>query len=272
METAHGSVLFAFALTALAGLSTGIGSAIAFFARRTNTRLLAFSLAFSAGVMVFISLFELLPESRGTLAGRFGPASGAWAAFGAFFVGIAFTALIDFLVPSFENPHEHRHIEEMEPGGGTGERRLMRMGLLSAFALTVHNIPEGLATFVAALNDPTTGLSIALAIAIHNVPEGISVSVPIFYATGDRRKAFLYSFATGLAELVGAALGYLLLAPFIGPTLFGLAFAFVAGIMVFISFDELLPAAHDTGDHHLVLFGLLAGMGVMFATLNLFPH
>lgn len=189
----------------------------------------------------------------------------------AFFGGMGISALIDKLVPDAENPHEPHSIEDMSdevrlqnPG------KLLRMGLFSALAIAVHNFPEGLATFVGALKDPTLGLSIATAIAIHNIPEGIAVSVPIYYATGSRRKAFGLSFASGLAEPVGALVGYTILAPFMTETVFGLLFASVAGIMVFISLDELLPTAQEYGEHHLSIYGLVSGMAVMAVSLLLF--
>lgn len=189
----------------------------------------------------------------------------------AFFGGMGISALIDKLVPDAENPHEPHSVEDMSdevrlqnPG------KLLRMGLFSALAIAVHNFPEGLATFVGALKDPTLGLSIATAIAIHNIPEGIAVSVPIYYATGSRRKAFGLSFASGLAEPVGALVGYTILAPFMTETVFGLLFASVAGIMVFISLDELLPTAQEYGEHHLSIYGLVSGMAVMAVSLLLF--
>lgn len=274
MDAGHamtaGSLTLAFGLTLAAGLSTGVGSAIAFFARRTNRRLLCVSLGFSAGVMIYVSLLELLPAGRDALQAALGGARGGWVSLAAFFGGMALVAGIDRLVPSYENPHELHRLEEMTDAARGGEGRLMRMGVLSALAIGIHNLPEGMATFTATLRDPGLGISIAAAIAIHNIPEGIAVSVPIFYATGDRRRAFAWSFLSGLAEPAGAAIGYLLLAPLLTEAVFGAVFASVAGIMVFISFDELLPAAEEYGEHHVALYGLLVGMAVMAASLVLF--
>lgn len=183
------------------------------------------------------------------------------------------TALIDKMVPSFENPHEPHVIEDMSKEARdrmAHSGKLLRMGVFSALAIAIHNFPEGLATFVGALKDPALGLSIAVAIAIHNIPEGIAVSVPIYYATGSRRKAFGLSFASGLAEPLGALLGYTILAQFMSDTLFGILFASVAGIMVFISLDELLPTAREYGEHHLSIYGLVAGMAVMAVSLLMF--
>ncbi|MBI5624413.1 MAG: zinc transporter ZupT [Elusimicrobia bacterium] len=260
-------VQIAFLLTLLAGLSTGIGSAIALVFKRTNTRLLAGSLGFSAGVMIYISLTVLLPGAVERATPSLGAAAGWYAAL-AFFAGIGLTGLIDALVPEFENPHEARPLEAMqESAPRPANGKLLRMGLFSAAAITLHNVPEGLATFLTALNHPVAGVSIAVAIAIHNIPEGISVSVPIYHSTGSRKKAFFYSFLTGLAEPAGALIGYLLLAPFLNDTLMGLVTAPVAGIMVYISFDELLPAAHEYGEHHIVIYSLVAGMAVMAGSL-----
>ncbi len=265
----NGDVAFAFLLTTLAGLSTGVGSAIAFIARRTNKRLLCLSLGFSAGVMIYVSMIELLGAARESLTTELGTAAGNWASIISFFGGMLVVAGIDRLVPSYENPHELHMLEEMSDEAREKNPRLMRMGVLSAIAIAVHNLPEGMATFAAALKDPALGISIAIAIAIHNIPEGIAVSVPIFYATGDRKKAFAWSFLSGLAEPAGAVIGYLILAPFLSETVFGILFASVAGIMVFISFDELLPAAEEYGEHHIALYGLLAGMAIMAVSLVL---
>ena len=263
----NGDVAFAFLLTALAGLSTGVGSAIAFLARHTNKKLLCLSLGFSAGVMIYVSMIELLGAARVSLTGELGTSAGGWMTISSFFGGMLIVAMIDRLVPSYENPHELHMLEELSDEARERDPKLMRMGVLSAIAIAVHNLPEGLATFTAALKDPALGVSIAIAIAIHNIPEGIAVSVPIFYATGNRKKAFTWSFLSGLAEPVGAVIGYLILAPYLSETVFGVLFASVAGIMVFISFDELLPAAEEYGEHHVALYGLLAGMAIMAVSL-----
>jgi zinc transporter, ZIP family len=309
-------VLIAFGLTLFAGLSTGIGSAIAFFSRTTNTRFLAVALGFSAGVMIYVSLVEIFFKARETLIAEHGLSQGNWITLAAFFGGILFIGIIDRLVPSSSNPHEIRTVEDVkeeigsfdrarEKNGrrkksplttdvnsdsaatversagmagkndernGTGHdknRKLMRMGLFTALAIAIHNFPEGLATFIAALTDLSLGIPIAIAIAIHNIPEGIAVSVPIYYATGSRRRAFKYSFLSGLAEPVGALIGWLILMPYLNETVFGIVFAGVAGIMVFISIDELLPAAREYGEHHLSVYGLIAGMAVMGISLVL---
>lgn len=265
------NISIAFGLTVFAGLSTGIGSALAFFAKRTNTKLLSIALGFSAGVMIYVSFVEIFYKGKESLVADLGEIGGNCATVTAFFGGIFLIALIDKVVPSFENPHEIHRTEEM---GYTEEvpkeRKLFRMGLVAALAIAIHNFPEGLATFTAALKDIKLGVPIAIAIAIHNIPEGIAVSIPIFYATGNRRKAFLYSFLSGLAEPIGASIGYLVLFPFFSDLVFGILFASVGGIMVFVSLDELLPAAQEYGEHHLSIYGLVTGMIVMALSLILF--
>jgi ZIP family zinc transporter len=202
------------------------------------------------------------------LVKELGEVKGSWTTVAAFFGGILLIGLVDRLVPSIENPHEIHKVEEMDDAGqGRRYRKLFRLGLFSALAIAIHNFPEGLATFAAALKDPSIGIAIAAAVAIHNIPEGIAVSIPIFYATNDRKKAFTYSFLSGLAEPLGAIIGYVLLFSFFNDTVFGILFALVAGIMVFISLDELLPAAGEYGEHHLSIYGLVAGMAVMAVSL-----
>jgi len=263
------NVLFAFGLTIFAGLSTGIGSVLAFFTKRTNKVFLSVSLGFSAGVMIYVSFVEILGEAKQLLTDGYGEKMGYWYTVIAFFSGILIIAIIDRLVPSFENPHEIRNVEEINATVNK-DNNLMRMGLFSALAIAIHNFPEGIATFSAGLIDPTIAIPIAVAISIHNIPEGIAVSVPIYYATGNRKKAFILSFLSGLAEPVGALIAYFFLRNFLNETVLGVLFAAVAGIMVFISLDELLPTAEKYGKHHYAIYGLIAGMIVMAVSLLLF--
>lgn len=266
------TVLFAFLLTLFAGLSTGVGSLLAFFTKTTNTKFLSIALGFSAGVMIYVSMIEIFFKAKDSLVAGLGERSGSWVTVISFFGGILFIAIIDKLIPSVENPHEIRLVEEMDEDAKKAHKnkKLMKMGMFTALAIAIHNFPEGLATFTAALTDPSLGIAIAVAIAIHNIPEGIAVAVPIYYATGSKKKAFWHSFLSGLAEPVGAVLGFLVLMPFLNETIFGILFAGVAGIMVFISFDELLPAAREYGEHHLSIYGLIAGMAVMAVSLLMF--
>ncbi len=265
------SILIAFGFTLFAGLATGIGSALAFFTKRTNTVFLSVSLGFSAGVMIYVSMIEIFAKAKTTLIGEYGEVTGTWYTVAAFFGGILLIALIDRLIPEFENPHEIHKVEDISDIVQEAKtKKLLKMGLFSALAIAIHNLPEGLATFTAALLDPKLGLAIAVAIAIHNIPEGIAVSIPLYYATGSKRKAFILSFLSGLAEPLGALIGFLLLMPYLSDTLFGVLFAAVAGIMVFISLDELLPTAREYGKPHSAIYGLIAGMAVMAVSLLLF--
>jgi ZIP family zinc transporter len=302
-------------------MATGIGSVIAFTAKRTNYRFLSVATGFSGGVMLYVSFVEIFLKGSESLAATYGDYWGNWVNAGAFFAGVLFIGLIDTLIPAEENPHETPAESETAPlhdmdideadcadlrvaaasaaagdaaadaeAGGTGatraesesgepdipHKKLMRMGLFTALAIAIHNFPEGLATFLAALEDPALGVAIAVAIALHNIPEGISVSVPIFYATGNRKKAFLYSVLSGLAEPVGAGIAYLALRLVVAdpdgafpPELMGILFSGVAGIMVYISLDELLPTSRAYGKGHDSLYGLFGGMVVMALSLLL---
>ena len=263
-------IIFAFMLTLFAGLSTGIGSALAFYTKQTNHKFLSAALGFSAGVMIYVSMIEIFPKARESLSMVYGESKGYMLTTIAFFVGMALIAIVDKLVPEGENPHEIHDVTELENTRKINESELLRMGMFSALAIAIHNFPEGIATFMGALHDPAMGVSIAFAIAIHNIPEGIAVSVPIYFATGDRKKAFKMSFLSGLSEPVGAIVGFFLLYYFVSDSLFGLIFAGVAGIMVYISLDELLPTAEKYGEHHIAIYGLISGMLVMAVSLVLF--
>lgn len=269
------NVLIAFALTLFAGLSTGIGSAIAFFAKKTNKRFLSISLGFSAGVMIYVSFVEILAKAKLSImtygsSNNFGEVTATIYTIIAFFFGIIIALIIDLLIPDTKNPHEPHLIEEMSNNVFTKEKKLLRMGIFSAIAIALHNFPEGLATFTSALTNPSLGISIAIAIAIHNIPEGIAVSVPLYYSTGSKAKAFWLSLSSGLAEPFGGMIGFLLLRPYLNDLTFGLLFASVAGIMVFISLDELLPTAREYGAGHESIYGLISGMIIMAISLILF--
>lgn len=296
-------VCIALGLTLLAGMATGIGSVIAFTAKRTDYRLLSVATGFSAGVMLYVSFVEIFPESTAMLASRYGDSWGNWLTAASFFGGMMVMALIDNLIPAAENPHETHSEEETAPlhdpkaalpdfssavfmDSAHHERRvhdhrparagLMRTGLLTALAITIHNFPEGIATFLAAMQEPALGVAIAIAVALHNIPEGISVSVPIFYATGNRRKAFWWSFASGLSEPLGAVTAFAVIMLIGGGgawevpvSLTGFLFGGIAGVMVYISLDELLPTSRAYSKGHDSILGLMAGMMVMALSLLL---
>ncbi|WP_164668166.1 zinc transporter ZupT [Virgibacillus doumboii] len=263
-------VILAFLFTLVAGLATGIGSLLAFFAKTTNTKFLSFALGFSAGVMIYVSFVDIFTKAQESLVGELGEQGGTWLTVGSFFGGILLIALIDRFIPKQSNPHELKKIEDMSKNGSrVKDPDLLKMGVFTALAIGIHNFPEGIATFMSTLEDPALGLAIAIAVAIHNIPEGIAVSVPIYYATGDKRKAFRLSFLSGIAEPVGAVVGFLILMPFLSDLTFGIIFAAVAGIMVFISLDELLPAAKKYDEAHVSIYGLIGGMAVMAVSLLL---
>ncbi|SES37489.1 zinc transporter ZupT [Salipaludibacillus aurantiacus] len=266
-----GNILFAFSLTLIAGLCTGIGSLLAFFTSRTNTKFLSFALGFSAGVMIYVSMVEIFFKAQVTLTGVLGSPAGNWTTAAGFFGGMLLIAAIDSMIPEPGNPHEVKKVEDMRyrKNKTGGETELLKMGTFTALAIAIHNFPEGMATFIAALQDPALGLAIAVAIAIHNIPEGVAISVPIYYATGDKKKAFKLSFFSGLAEPLGALAAFLILMPFLNEVMFGVMFAAVAGIMIFISLDELLPAAKKYDETHLPIYGLMLGMAVMAVSLIL---
>jgi zinc transporter, ZIP family len=264
-------ILFAFGLTLFAGLATGIGSILAFFTSTTNTKFLSIALGFSAGVMIYVSMIEIFVKAKDALVNAMGAQLGNWATVGGFFGGILLIALIDKFIPKQSNPHELKTVEDMnQPAKAAQDAALLKMGTFTALAIGIHNFPEGIATFTSAIQDPALGVAIAIAIAIHNIPEGIAVSVPVYFATGDKKKAFKLSFLSGLSEPIGALAAYLFLMPFLNDIMFGVIFAAVAGIMVFISLDELLPAAKRYDESHLAIYGLIAGMAVMAISLLLF--
>ncbi|MDR1980799.1 MAG: zinc transporter ZupT [Tannerellaceae bacterium] len=260
------TILVAFGLTMIAGLSTGIGSVMAFFTKHTNTKFLSTALGFSAGVMIYVSFMEMMPQAKENLTGYYGQHWGMLYMLFAFFGGMGLINLIDFMIPEDKNPHEIQNVEELDKK----QAGLKKTGLLIALSIGIHNFPEGIATFTSALNSMEIALPITFAIAIHNIPEGIAVSVPIYQATGKKKKAFWLSFLSGMAEPVGALVGFLVLMPFWTGSINGLILAAVSGIMVFISMDELLPSAQKYGKHHLSMIGLVAGMVVMAASLFLF--
>ncbi len=264
------NMLLAFLLTAFAGLATGVGSLMVIFTKQTNKKFLSFSLGLSAGVMLYVSFVEILAKSVDSLSASYGEKLGNIYAVIGFFIGILIIALIDKFIPKMGNPHEIHTVEEMDGNSVEHKEDLMRMGIFTALAIAIHNFPEGIATFIATLDDPSTGIAITTAIAIHNIPEGIAVAVPIFYATGDKKKAFKLSFLSGLSEPIGAIVGYFLLVRFLGDEAFGFIFSAVAGIMVYISLDELLPSAREYGEHHISMLGLITGMAIMAASLLLF--
>ena len=244
-----------------AGLSTTIGSLMGVMVRRPGPKFMSFTLGFSAGVMILVSFMELLAGAVGT------EGVGFLSAHIAFFIGMAVYFLIDLLVPhEYLGQHDHPQ-GKYDLADGKTPQTLERTGVLLALGLSIHNFPEGMATFIGGVEDTHLGLAIAVAIAIHNIPEGLAISAPIYAATGSRRKAFLWSFFSGVSEIIGASLAAIVLMPFLSKTLIGFVLAAVGGIMVAISIDELLPAAKAFGSEHMPIVGVMVGMAVMVISL-----
>jgi len=272
-------ILTALIMTLIAGAATGIGGALVLFKKKISSNFLAAALGLSAGVMIFKSLAELFPQAQAEIAATGSIKYGEAFTLLAFFTGMGIIMLIDFLIPEYENPHEASglSLESHTPAVGlleqTGnEKALQRLGILSALAIAIHNFPEGIATFVGALNDPQMGTGITFAIAIHNIPEGIAVAIPIYYATRSKGKALLLATLSGFSEVIGALLCWAFTAIFGieltgGGPVFPLILSAVAGIMIYISLDELLPTAEKYGKHHIAIAGVISGMAIMGISL-----
>ncbi|ECR3132074.1 MULTISPECIES: zinc transporter ZupT [Campylobacter] len=288
MQFTFEQIFIAILLTLFAGFSTAIGSIIAFFSRKDDLRVLSLGLGFSAGVMIYISFMEILPTALKDFKNHYDSHWAELLGLACFFGGILISLLIDKLIPEDVNPHEPKEdLSELKicplpqkgqnpPKFHPGEKlhqintkALKRTGIFTALAIAIHNFPEGFATFISSLDNLTLGIAIAIAVAIHNIPEGLAVSLPIYHATGDKKKAFIYSALSGFAEPLGAFVGALILLPFIGDLTLAISFAVIAGIMVFISLDELLPAAKTYDKAHDSLYGLILGMAIMALSLNL---
>ncbi|MFW6257004.1 MAG: zinc transporter ZupT [Bacillota bacterium] len=259
-------------LTAIGGLATGLGGLAAMMFTEIKRNTLSVIMGFAAGVMIYISFAELLKEAIAT--------TGFVAANTAFFVGIVSMMLVDFLIP-------HTYLAEKIMHSGTDKtegvldtevkieaetssgdhKEVLSAGLMTAIGIALHNFPEGIIVFVSSLNDIRLGVALTIAIAMHNIPEGFSIGMPLFYATNNKKKTFVYSLTAGLAEPVGALLFLLIFRSFLTDYILQLTLGFVAGIMVFISFDELLPLSFKESDPHDVTMGIITGMLLMFITL-----
>lgn len=264
------SWIIALSLSLFAGLATGLGGLLVLVFRATNRKFLSYALGLSAGIMIYISFMEIMPHAKTHLIQSMGNTASGWVALAAFFGGIALIAAIDKLIPVAENPHEMHSIEEADSCEmPVGSHKLLKTGLLTALAITIHNFPEGMVTFISGMSELKLGIAIALAVAIHNIPEGIAVAIPTYCATGSRKKAFVYSLLSGAAEPLGAIFAFIFLSSYLNETVLGILFAGIAGIMIYISFDELLPTARKYGEHHLTIYGLLSGMLIMGVSLQL---
>jgi len=258
-------------LTLIVGMSMGLGSLLSFFIDDTHKRLMALSLSFAAGIMIYVSFMEMLPEGIHLLEDYMGE-RGHSIAIVWFFGGMFITAILEIIVHKYAGGfHDHNHNHSHEGHNNDGEH-LSKLGVLSALAIAVHNIPEGLALFTAGLKDITLALPIAAAVIIHNIPLSVAISVPLYYSTGSRKKAFLYTLLVGLCQPLGAILGYAVLSQGFNDLIIGILFSIVAGTMVFVAIDELLPTSQEYEDHHLSVYGVILGMIVMAISLTLLGH
>ncbi|MBQ9244790.1 zinc transporter ZupT [bacterium] len=246
-------------LTMFAGMSTLLGGFITFFVKRNNLKVLSVGLGFSAGVMVYVSLNDLMGESVQLLSSFYSVIPSKAIAFAGFFTGILVAILIDYFIP------DHIESDFLTTASKRRHQRhqIRRAGLITALAVTLHNFPEGMATFLVSSQDIMLGIPVAIAIAIHNIPEGIAIALPIFHATGRKRLAILYSFLSGISEPIGGLIGVFLLRTVMPAQSIGIMTAAVAGIMVYLSFDTLLPLAREYGENHHVIIGIVSGMLVM---------
>ena len=256
------NVLIALGICTTAALATTLGALSVFSAKDNNARLLSFGLAFAGGAMVYISLVEIFVKSLWSFSEVFDDKTAYSYATLSFFGGVALLVLIDRLVP---NPHN-----ALTTPKDPDAKALSRLGLLAALAITAHNFPEGMATFFATLEDPTVGAPLAFAIAVHNIPEGVSIAIPVYFATKDKKITFLACLFSGMAEPIGALIGYLLLSQFLTPITFGAVFGVIAGAMVFLAMDELLPMAKRYASGHDAVYGMVLGMAVIALSLVLF--
>lgn len=262
-----------FILTLLVGLTMGLGSLFSFFVSGKYKNLLALSLSFSAGIMIYVSFMEILPEGIHLIEDYMGHGYN-WLGLIWFFFGMFLTAVFEKVVHFFAggfHVHNHHH-DHHHHSHDHGDSHLTKLGLMSALAIAMHNIPEGLALFITGLNDIALAYPVAVAIIIHNIPLAVAISVPLVYSTGSRKKAFIYTTLVGLMQPIGAVIGYVLLSSFLNDMVFGILLSVVAGIMIFVSLDELLPAAQQDVDHHISVYGAIAGMIVMATALSFFGH
>lgn len=256
-------------LTTIVGLTMGLGSLLSYLVKKTNKEFLSLSLSFSAGIMIYTAFMAILPEGIHLLEDGLGE-PGYYIALAAFFGGMFLTALVEKIVHKFGGHYHHHHGEghhEHEHNHHTSN-----LGILSAIAIAIHNLPEGLAIYTTGLKDISLAIPIAIGVILHNIPLSIAITMPIFYATGSRKRGFLYSLIVGLCQPLGAVIGHLVLSNFLNDTLNGILFSIVGGIMIFISLDELLPISRQDDDHHLGIYVTILGMIVMALAMNIGHH
>ena len=255
-------------MTFLAGFATVIGGFITFFVHKSNIKILSLGLGFSAGVMIFVSLTEILDTAQGLLQTYY-PNRYHWLLFWGFIAGVVISKLIDEFIPDHVEEEDFQDECALADEQCKHKHRIKRAGLLTAIAIAIHNFPEGLGTFLVSSQNLTLGASVAIAIALHNIPEGIAVALPIYHATGKKRKAIWYSFWTGITEPIGAIIGLCLMHWFFPEAFVGFLLIAVVGIMIYISFDTLLPLSHEYGDWHYAITGVMSGIIIIWASLLL---
>lgn len=254
MELFTDAAVRALLLSAAAGFATLLGALIILITKKKSEKLVTVSLGFAAGVMISVSFTDLLPNANTMLAETVGEKWGVLLGVIFLAVGILLAAGLDHFVP---------HQEYDEATGEAPHNNLFRVGVVSTLAIGLHNFPEGIATFMAGYNDMALGVSIAVAIALHNIPEGISVAMPIYFATGSKKRAFQYTFLSGVAEPIGALLAFLILRPFIRPAVLGALFGIVTGIMLYIAIEELIPSSRQYGHDRYALIATFTGICLM---------
>lgn len=263
------AVFSAILLTTIAGMSICLGALVAFFVKQTDKKTIAFALGFSAGLIIYVSLVEILFEAREQIGSFVGEHDASGITTLCFFGGILLTGLIDSLIHSKAESHDFRSVDEISTQ--SEKKRIARAGAMTAVAIAVHNFPEGIAIFISSLSEPAIGLTLAVAVALHNIPAGIAIAVPTYYGTGSRSKSMGYAFLAGIIQPIGAIAAYIILLPFITPFVLSCTFAVVAGTMIYISFVELIPSSYRVGEQSWSTAGIFAGMVVM-ALAMVFLH
>ncbi|MHA1727354.1 MAG: zinc transporter ZupT [Promethearchaeota archaeon] len=253
-------LVYALVLTLLAGLSTTIGSLIAIFLKDPNPKIICIIMGFTAGVMIFVSFMELLQEAIDS--------TNFFSGVSFFILGMVIMFVFDiFISHNYEFETSSKDIQKNEHKNDINKNDLKKTSLLVTLGIIIHNIPEGMATFVGTLKSVDLGIMLAIAIALHNIPEGIAVSIPIYLSTGSKKKAFIWSFLSGISEFIGAIICGFILFPFITDFILGAMLAIVGGFMVYISLDELLPVSRSYGNEHFSIIGLMLGMFIMGLSL-----
>ena len=241
-------VLLSFIITAFAGISTIIGFLVIFIKKKNHNKIIVSSLSFASGVMVCTSISDLIPESINLLSSSLSTINTVIFSFLSILLGIIVSMIINYYVPDNNNYEDNT---------------LFRVGIISMIVIILHNIPEGIATFMASSSNINLGVSLAIAIAMHNIPEGITIAVPIYYSTGKEKLAFIYTLISALSELLGAIICYLVLRKYMTNFLLGIILSIIAGIMLEISFKTLLPSTKKYNDKSRVIFFFIIGFVFM---------